>query len=125
MESEMILTLPIRFGFAILYSELIIFRLQTLDNDFTGLVKGESEWPPSELPDAKAIYADFYEEIHRQARNIVCGSGGSIGHDEKEYHMVSRMRRHTRWLDSKYLSSLISSCPSNTSRDLFGRSENA
>ena len=61
MESEMISALPTRFEFVILHSELIVFRLQTLDDDFARLVKGESEWPPSELPDAKAIYADFYE----------------------------------------------------------------
>ena len=69
----------------IVYSELTILRLQTLDDDFSGLEKGESEWPPSDLPDAKTLYAEFYEEIHRLARNIVCGSCGCIGHDEKEH----------------------------------------
>ena len=28
-------------------------RLQTLESDFSELEKGESEWPPSELPDPK------------------------------------------------------------------------
>jgi hypothetical protein len=63
-------------------------RLQTLESDFSELEKGESEWPPSELPDPKGLYTDFYEDIHKLARNIVCGSCGCIGHDEKQYHRV-------------------------------------
>lgn len=62
------------------------FTLQALEADFSELEKEESEWPPSELPDAKGLYADFYENIHKLARNIVCGSCGCIGHDEKQYH---------------------------------------
>ena len=50
------------------------------------LEKEESEWPPSELPDPKGLYTDFYEDIHKLATNNVCGSCGCIGHDEKQYH---------------------------------------
>src|SRR5271154_3032490 len=64
---------------------LMVFRLQTLDNEFTELKKEESEWPPSELADPKKLYADFYTDIHNLARNIVCGSCGCIGHDERQY----------------------------------------
>ena len=63
----------------------MVFRLQTLDNEFTELKKEESEWPPSELADPKKLYADFYTDIHNLARNIVCGSCGCIGHDERQY----------------------------------------
>src|SRR5271155_1848798 len=63
-------------------------RLQTLESDFSELEKGESEWPPSALPDPKRLYTDFYEDIHKLARNIVCGSCGCIGHDRKQYHRV-------------------------------------
>src|SRR5271154_1187141 len=61
-------------------------RLQTLETNFSELEKEESEWPPSELPDPKGLYTDFYEDIHKLATNIVCGSCGCIGHDEKQYH---------------------------------------
>ena len=64
----------------------LLTKLQTLNDDFSELVKGESEWPPSELPNAKTIYADFYDEINKVAYNIVCGSCACIGHDEKKYH---------------------------------------
>jgi hypothetical protein len=57
-----------------------------LETDFSELEKGESEWPPSALPDPKGLYTNFYEDIHKLARNIVCGSCGCIGHDEKQYH---------------------------------------
>ena len=59
-----------------------------MESDFSELEKGESEWPPSALPDPKRLYTDFYEDIHKLARNIVCGSCGCIGHDRKQYHRV-------------------------------------
>jgi len=63
-----------------------VFRLQSLETDFSKLEKEESEWPPSELPDAKGLYVGFYENIHKLACNIICGSCGCIGHDEKQYY---------------------------------------
>ena len=64
----------------------MVIRLQALDEDFSEIERGESEWPPSELPDPKTLYTDFYDEIHRLARNIVCGSCGCIGHDENHFY---------------------------------------
>lgn len=58
-----------------------MLRLQDLEPDFSELGRGE-EWPPSEFPDAKGLYADFYEDIHKLAHNIVCGSCGCIGDGE-------------------------------------------
>ena len=71
-----------------------MLRLHDLETDFSELEKGESEWPPSELPDAKGLYADFYEDIYKLARNIVCGSCGCIGHDEKQYQRKSKTVTH-------------------------------
>ena len=61
-------------------------RLQTLETNFSELEKGESKGLPSELPDPKGLYINFYEDIHKLACNIVCGSYSYIRHNEKQYH---------------------------------------
>ena len=86
LQSEMIAKVPTRYSVVLVCSLLKVYRLQTLETDFSELKKGESEWPPSELPDPKGLYTNFYEDIHKLARNIVCGSCGCIGHDEKQYY---------------------------------------
>ena len=86
LRSEMIAAVPTRYSVILLYQSLKVCRLQTLETNFSELEKGESEWPPSELSDPKGLYTDFYEDIHKLARNIVCGSCGCTGHDEKQYH---------------------------------------
>src|SRR5436190_17796323 len=64
----------------------MLFRLQALDDDFSELLKLESEWPPSNLPNEKSLYNEFYNQIHESVQNIVCASCGCIGHDESKYH---------------------------------------
>lgn len=49
-------------------------------------MKLESEWPPSDLPDEKTLYNEFYDHIHQSTKNIVCASCGCIGHDESKYY---------------------------------------
>jgi hypothetical protein len=82
----MIAAVPTRYSVILPYLLLKVYRLQALETNFSELEKGESEWPPSELSDPKGLYIDFYDDIHKLARNIVCGSCGCIGHDEKQYH---------------------------------------
>src|SRR5436190_1729279 len=64
----------------------MLFRLQALDNEFSELLRLESEWPPFNLLDSKVLYEDFYNNIHELAQNIVCASCGCIGHNESKYH---------------------------------------
>ena len=82
----MIPEVPTRYSVVLVCLLLKVYRLQTLETNFSELEKGESKWPPSELPDPKGLCIDFYEDIHKLAHNIVCGSCGCIGHNEKQYH---------------------------------------
>src|SRR5579859_2269659 len=86
LRSGMIAEVPTRYSVVLVCLLLTVYRLQTLETDFSELEKGESEWPLSELPDPKGLYTDFYEDIHKLTRNIVCGSCGCIGHNETQYH---------------------------------------
>src|SRR5579859_1525593 len=63
-------------------------RLRELDDRFAELLQAEEEFPP-QLPDMKALYADFYNEMTELTRNMVCTSCGCIDHDLREFTSVS------------------------------------
>jgi hypothetical protein len=57
-ESEMIAAVPIRYSGILVYFMLKVLILQALETDFS-VGNGGSEWPPSELPDAKGLMPNF------------------------------------------------------------------
>jgi hypothetical protein len=54
------------------------------------LEESEQNWPP-DLPDAKSLYAEFYNKIHNRLYNIVCASCGCIGHNQSDFTLMSTL----------------------------------
>jgi hypothetical protein len=73
-----------RLGFSICANVKI--RLQDLDDKYQSIKNCQSQWPPISLPDGKALYTEFYNDIHDVAQNIVCCSYECIGYRKGNFH---------------------------------------
>lgn len=71
-------------------------RLNELDEDFVDLLGREDDFP-SELPDAKSLYTDFYNKMMDLTTNIVCASCGCLEHRKDRVNHIpidTPMLRH-------------------------------
>src|SRR5579859_2954858 len=66
---------------------LINPRLNELDEDFVDLLRCEDDFP-SELPDPKSLYTDFYNKMMDLTANIICTSCGCLEHRKERSNCI-------------------------------------